>query len=223
MLAYRRSAMDDVLHKTQKTQLVRLGTLTDVVYAVGLVLVIQWLPLPSESAAEGEIWLGALFAEHAQNLVGAGIGLFFIVVYWIRSNTLLSALDRTDTGHTALSIASLFSLLFLLYVVRVSDEVAAPSHRAGQSLAIALIGITAGLAWWRAGRKGLLRDGIGPTSHERLAVQAYAEPLAALVTLPLAYVGDLAWDLSWLIYIPISIALRSRQRRRLGAGKDRAA
>ena len=40
-----------------------------------LVLVIGWLPLPEESAAEGEVWLRSLFAEFAQNLVAAGIGL----------------------------------------------------------------------------------------------------------------------------------------------------
>ena len=35
--------------ETSRNQLVRLGTLTDVVYAVALVLIIQWLPLPEES------------------------------------------------------------------------------------------------------------------------------------------------------------------------------
>ena len=42
---------------TARSQLARLATLTDVVYAVGLVLVIQWLPMPEESHSGGVVWL----------------------------------------------------------------------------------------------------------------------------------------------------------------------
>ena len=70
--------------------------------------------------------------------------------------------------------------------------------------------IAAGAAWWWARRKGLVREGI--TSEEKLGVQieAFAEPLTALVTLPFAYVGELAWNLAWLAYIPIAAFLRRR-------------
>ena len=199
---------------TARSQLTRLATLTDVVYAVGLVLVIQWLPLPEESHSDGVVWIADLWAEYATNIVAVVIGLVFIILYWIRSNTLMTALDRTDGVHTGFSIASVFFLLLLLYVVRVSEQVAAPSRRAGESIAVALIGLAAGAAWWYARRKGLVRKGI--TKDEMLAVQieAFAEPLAALVTLPFAFVGELAWNLSWLAYIPISRLLRRREERR---------
>ncbi len=154
------------------------------VYAVALVLIIQWLPLPEESHSGGAVWLLDLWAEYADNIIGVIIGLVFTIIYWLRSNTLMTALDRTDGVHTGLSIASVFFLLLLLYVVRVSAEVAAPSRRAGESVAVALIGIAAGAAWWWARRKGLVREGI--TKEEMLGVQieAFAEPMAALVTLP---------------------------------------
>ena len=196
--------------ETARSQLVRLATLTDVVYAGALVLIIFWLPRPDESLAEGEVWLLELFGEHAQNLIAVFIGLAFIIIYWIRSNTLLSALDRTDGVHTAFSIASVFFLLLLLYMVAISDEVIAASRRAGESVAVALIGLAAGAAWWRAGRTGLVREGI--TKEERLNVQleAFSEPLAALITLPFAFVGELWWNLSWLAYIPVSALLRRR-------------
>ena len=195
---------------TAQSQLQRLATLTDVVYAVALVLIIQWLPLPEESHAEGVVWLFDLFAEYATNMIAVLIGLVFVIMYWLRSNTLLTALDRTDSVHTALSIVSVFFLLFLLYVVRVSHEVAGPGRRAGESVAVALIGIAAGAAWWWARRKSLGRAGI--TKEEMLGVQieAFAEPMAALVTLPFAYVGELAWNLAWLAYLPIAAILRRR-------------
>jgi hypothetical protein len=201
--------MDDSPHTaTARSQLVRLGTLTDVVYAVALALIIQWLPLPEESSADGAVWLSELWAEYAGNIVSVIIGLAFTILYWIRSNTLMTSLDRTDAVHTGLSIASVFFLLMLLYIVRVSAEVAAPSRRAGESGAVVLIGIASGAAWWWAGRKNLLREGI--TKGERLGIQieAFAEPLTALVTLPFAYVGELAWNLAWLAYMPIAAFLR---------------
>ena len=118
---------------TAQSQLRRLGTLTDVVYAVALVMIIRWLPLPEESASEGAVWLFELFAEHSTNLVAVLVGLVFVILYWLRSNTLLSALDRTDSLHTAFSIASVFFLLFLLYVVRVSSELVGSGRRAARA------------------------------------------------------------------------------------------
>jgi len=199
---------------TARSQLARLATLTDVVYAVALVLIVSWLPLPEESHATGAIWIADLWAEYSTNIVAVIIGLVFTIMYWLRSNTLMTALDRTDGIHTGLTIASVFFLLLLLYVVRVSEQVAAPSRRAGESIAVALIGIAAGAAWWYARRKNLVRSGI--TRDEMLAVQieAFAEPISALVTLPFAFVGEIAWNLAWIAYIPIAAVLRKRGERR---------
>jgi hypothetical protein len=173
---------------TTRGQLVRLATLTDVVYAMALVLVITWLPLPEESRSSDTVWLFDLWVEYSNNIIAVVIGLVFSILYWLRSNTLMTALDRTDGVHTGLSIASVFFLLLLLYVVRVSAEIAAPSRRAGESVAVALIGIAAGVAWWWARRKGLVRRGISRDEMLSVQIEALAEPLAALVTLPFAYV-----------------------------------
>ena len=200
--------------ETALAQLSRLAVLTDVVYAVALVLIILWLPLPSESHTEGTVWLKDLFAEYGGNLISVFIGLVFVIMYWLRSNTLLSALRRTDAWHTAFSIASVFFLLLLLYIVRVSAEVAAPSRRAGESIAVALIGLAAGAAWMRARQKSLVRTGITPEERLGVQIEAFAEPLAALITLPFAFIGELAWNLSWLAYIPVAAFLKRRGARR---------
>jgi uncharacterized membrane protein len=198
---------------TARSQLVRLATLTDVVYAVALVLIVSWLPLPEESHTGGAVWLLELWAEYSNNIVAVVIGLAFTIIYWLRSNTLMSALDRTDGVHTGLSIASVFFLLLLLYVVRVSSEVAAPSRRAWESAAVALIGIAAAAAWWWARRKGLVREGISREEMLGVQVEAFTEPLAALFTIPFAFVGEVSWNLAWLAYIPIARLLRRRVSR----------
>jgi len=195
---------------TARSQLERLAVLTDVVYGVALVLVVSWLPLPEESHSAGAVWIVDLWVEYSQNIIAVVIGLIFSIIYWIRSNTLMTALDRTDGVHTGLSIASVSFLLLLLYVVRVSAEVAAPSRRAGESVAVALIGIAAGAAWWWARRKGLEREGISKEEMLGVQLEAFTEPLTALVTLPFAFVGELAWNLAWFAYIPIAAFLRRR-------------
>jgi hypothetical protein len=123
---------------------------------------------------------------------------------------MLTALDRTDAVHTGLSILSVFFLLLLLYVVRVSEQVAAPSRRAGESIAVALIGIAAGAAWWWARRKGLVREGISKEEMLSVQIEAFTEPLTALVTVPFASVGEIAWNLAWFAYIPIAAFLKRR-------------
>jgi hypothetical protein len=77
-------------------------------------------------------------------------------------------------------------------------------------VAVALIGLTAGAAWWWARRKGLARQGMSKEEMRGVQIEAFAEPLVALVTLPFAYVGELSWNLAWLAYIPISRFVRRR-------------
>jgi uncharacterized membrane protein len=194
------------------TQLKRLETLTDCVYALSLVLIVQWLPLPSESSVTGgKLLLLDLFAEYAGNLVSIGIALAFVIIYWLRSNSRTALLELTDTVHTSLSIASVFFLLFLLYIVRVGAEVAGVSSRAGESVAVALIGLPLAAGWWHAVRKGLIREGVSDEETKGEFVETFTEPLTALVTLPFAYLGDLYWNLAWLAYFPIAALLRRRK------------
>ena len=201
-------------HESVRNQLVRLAQLTDVVFGAALILIVFWLPRPDESLVGGEVWIGQLFLDHSQNLIGVLIGLVFVILYWLRSNTLFSALDRTDGVHTALSIASVFFLLLLLYMVQVAGEVAAPSRRAGESVAVALIGLTAAAAWRRACLRDLVRAGITEADRRKAQTEAFSEPLTALITIPFACVGDWTWNLAWLTYIPITVFLKKWDARR---------
>lgn len=188
----------------------RLMTFTDCLYALGVVLIIQWLPLPSESHATGGIWLLDLFAEYSQNLLAVFIGVVFIVLYWIRSNHLLNELQRSNGVHVAFCMAQVFFILMLLYIVRVSGEIEPASARAGESIVLILTGLFGALGWRYAGTKGLVRKGVSKEDMQKIYIEAYAEPLAALVTLPFAFVGELVWNLAWLAYIPIARFVRAR-------------
>jgi hypothetical protein len=151
-----------------------------------------------------------LFAEFSGNLVAALIGLVFIVMYWLRGNQLSAHLEGTDKTHTTFSIASLAAVLLLLYVVRVSAEVEAPARRSGESIAVFLIGAMGAAAWVHARREGLVREGVSRSEASKVQLEAFTEPIVALITLPFAYVGEVSWNLAWLAYIPVSAILKRR-------------
>jgi len=53
------------------------------------------------------------------------------------------------------------------------------------------------------------------TAEDRVGVQveAFTEPLTALITLPLAFAGELAWNLFRLVIITVAALMRRRVRR----------
>jgi uncharacterized membrane protein len=202
-----------------RTQLRRLETLTDCAYAISLVVIIGWLPSPSESATGGvRVVLSQLFTEYAGNLVSIGIAVAFVIIYWLRNNSRTALLDHTDRTHTSLSILSVFFMLFLLYIVRVGAEVEGVSSRAGESFAVAMIGLPMAVGWWHAERRGLIRRGLSDEERMGEFVESFTEPFTALITLPFAFVGELYWNLAWLAYFPVSFLLKLRQAKKASVG-----
>jgi hypothetical protein len=49
---------------------------------------------------------------------------------------------------------------------------------------------------------------------DALKISVLAEPVTALLTIPLAYVGPWAWEIGWLVMLPIGSWLRRRHDRR---------
>jgi hypothetical protein len=80
---------------------------------------------------------------------------------------------------------------------------------------VALIGVAAATGWWRARRQGLVREELTKEDRIGIQVEAFTEPVAALITLPFAYVGELAWNLSWLAIIPVAALMRRRAHKRV--------
>jgi hypothetical protein len=93
-------------------------------------------------------------------------------------------------------------VLFYLYAVGLgTDFVNDPKVLALQSTGAAFIGIFAALGWRYASRdRRLLNDTIDDKGVKALHLRVLAEPLTALLTLPLAFVSAISWELGWLAY-----------------------
>ena len=101
------------------------------------------------------------------------------------------------------------------YSITISEAFDSPATRALQSLALAGVGFFGFLGFRYAARdRRLLSDAMSDKEAEALKISVLPEPVAALLTIPLAYVGPWAWELGWLVMLPIGGWLRRRHNAR---------
>jgi hypothetical protein len=131
------------------------------------------------------------------------IGIFLIITYWGQNNRIFGNLVRTNSVHAVLSILQLILLLLYLYTVVFEMEFPGlPISLAAQSLTLALTGYVAVITWNYARKnRRLLSDAIDDKEAFQLETSIFAEPLAATFTIPFAFLGPTAWNLSWLSLI----------------------
>lgn len=201
----------------QRRQLSRLETLMDVMFALMLFRVLAPLPMPRE---EGDwVWtigaLGDFLAEHGGAIVMALIGVVLIVIYWLQNNKLLGNLARTNGKHVSFAIAQLVFLVFYAYAMGMAEDFDSPTTRALQSLSLAGVGL-AGFFGFRyaAQDRRLLGENLSDKEADELKISVLPEPVAALITIPLAYVGPWIWEIGWLVMLPIGSWLRRRHSTR---------
>ena len=197
----------------QRRQLSRLETLMDVMFALMLFRILAPLPLPTEE--EGWEWsLGAsldFFQESGSDFLMAIIGVILIVIYWLQSNKLLGNLVRTNGSHVAFCIGQIVFLVFYAYAMAISEDFDSPATRAMQSLALAGVGFCGFLGFRYAARdRRLLSESISDQEADALKISVLPEPVAGLLTIPLAFMGSWAWEVGWLVMLPLGSWLRRR-------------
>ena len=182
-------------------QLSRLERLMDVVFALVIWRIFTIIPRPDFDNPEWETIWEMLTSEWSDFAVPF-LAIVIVIVYWLQNNSLLSRLKGTNALHTGISVFQLFLVLFYLYALRLGIGLkSAADTRVLESSAAVLVGIAAYLAWWYAWRKGkLLADDVSEEEATKIAKANFAEPLTALLTIPAAFVGPWAWEVSWFLY-----------------------
>lgn len=204
--------MDDIQRQRGARHLRRLEMLIDVVFALLIWDIVSTLPLPEGSdlslAGLGEFLGGNL------DLSIVIIGMVIVLSYWAQNNEHCGELQATDKTHALLSILQLFFLLFYTYTAALGMQFEGDDMAlALQSLTLFLAGVLGFAAWAYAIRDSrLLADDAGQEEVTGLLVRSLAEPLTALITLPLAFVSATIWELAWLLYIPLAWYLGRKRR-----------
>ena len=187
--------------KVSSSQLLRLERLTDMVFALVIWRIFTLLPQPDFDNPEWETVWEMLTSEWSDFAVPC-LAILIVIVYWLQSNSLLSKLKGTNAIHTGISIFHVFFVLLYLYALDLGIGVgSAADTRVLESSAAVLIGGAAYLSWWYAsGRGALLSDDVSDEEARDIARSNFAEPMTALLTIPAAFFGPWAWELSWFLY-----------------------
>jgi len=190
-----------------KRELTRLETLIDSVFALVIVFIAFDIPRPDDVGTDD---VGRFVTEQMLAFGASAIGLVVVLVYWFQSNVLLGNLVRTDGKHAFFSVFQVFLVLVYLYTVGLGTDLDnVPPALAAQSLAAALVGFAAAAAWFYASKdRRLLSPELTAAEIGALRLRVLAEPLTAVLTLILAFVDPLWWELGWLAYPLFAMLLR---------------
>jgi len=206
-------AEDKAKLRRESLQLQRLARMIDVVYAIIIWRAFMLMPRPTTEQLNWE-HIGAFLIANIGAFLAVVIGIIVTIIYWIQNNTLFGNLQSTDSRHTILSILQLFFLLIFLVSLRLGIDLGASDFtRAFESLAAALVGIAGSWSWLYAikNHRLLLPEVTGLYAY-RLRDRILAEPITALITIPVAFVGPILWELSWLTYPLVVWVVRGRRR-----------
>jgi len=130
---------------------------------------------------------------------------------------LFGNLSDTDSRHTILSILQIFFLLiFLMSLSLYLDLRPLTGILVFRSVAAALFGIAGGWGWAYAIKNHRL---LLPEVTEQYAYQLrnriLAEPITAIITIPMAFFGPILWEISWFCYPLVILLLKLLTRSKM--------
>ena len=206
-------AEDKAGQKRAVLQIIRLERMIDVVYAIIIWRAFMLLPRPTAEQLSGEN-ISAFLSDNLGAFILVFIAIVFTIIYWIQNNILFGNLLSTDGRHTILSILQVFFLLVFLVSIRLHIELgSSPGTRAFESIAAALVGIAGSWAWSYAIKDHrLLLPEVTKEYAYQLRARILAEPITAIITIPVAFFGAIFWELSWLCYPLVVVLVRHRRK-----------
>ncbi len=205
-------AFADARTRLATLQLTRLERLTDVVYAIVLWQTFDLLPRPGEAEWT---WrdIPTYLYDNAPVIALTLVGVAVTIIYWLQNNALNGKIRQTDVRHTVISICQIFLLLLFLYALRVGVVLdGSPATRVCESMAAAMMGVAASIGFSHAIRKRrLLHPDVSDNEAMALSNRILAEPITAIITVPFAFLGAVWWELAWLTYPLVVMAVRRKR------------
>ena len=192
-------------------QLRRLQTLMDVIFGVLIIRIFTLLPQPAEVLKGNKDPL-TIFGEG--QFIMFIIGIILVSIYWFQSNKTNGNLVATDGKHSFISILQM--LFLLLYFYSVGLDAATHSDVLAlfmQSVTLALAGFASVAAWVYASKHAeLLSEAVSEEEVVVIRHSILTEPLAALFTIPFAFISPLWWNIAWLSVLFFGWILKRRQK-----------
>ncbi len=214
--------------KSSAISLKRLQTLTDVFFALCLILMIIFIEKPSEDMPPTEEAIRKYLFGQSDVIVAYLVTFINISFYWFFSHNESRYMRRSDGVHVWLTILTLMFVGLLPFSN--SLTVAFPSSLTVQvfySLTVFLVGVLFLADWLYAIVKDRLVDrSLNEDVVDRLIVESLVQPVAALVSLGGSFFGYFWWQVPYLIVPLAEIAVNrawamNRIRRKAASGGPR--
>ena len=182
-------------------QLSRLERMMDVVFALVIWRLFTFLPTQE---VDDDKWASVtnMLIEEWETFVFVLLAVVIVIIYWLQNNSLLGNLKKTDGIHTAISIFQLFFVLLFIYSIGAGVRIGSGADSSAfESVMAMMVGIMSLLSWHYAMHKGNLLDPeLSAEEAVHIRQRNMAEPITAAITIPFAFVGPVAWELSWFLY-----------------------
>lgn len=173
----------------------------DVVFALVIWRLFTFLPVKE---VEDGRWASVLemLQDEWLTFVIVLVAILIVTIYWLQNNMLLGNMKKTDGVHTVISIFQLFFVLLFLYAIGTGIRIGGGvDSRAFESVMAMMVGIMSLVGWHYAMHKGEMLDPeLSAEEAKHIRQKNMAEPVTAVITIPFAFIGPVAWELSWFLY-----------------------
>lgn len=190
-----------------------LRIVINVLYALLIFEIFQLLPFPSDPDFH-YVRLIDVFAENQSKITILGIGLVFIIIYWIQGNLQFGNLKRSSSLHALFAILQMISLMlyiyFILFEISFTESVLALRMQSGL---LCIAGVFGAFNWRYARFKKFTTDQIDDREEMDLFYKILPEPITAFITIFFAGLGSGYWSLSWLFIVPITYGVTFLRRK----------
>jgi uncharacterized membrane protein len=198
-----------VTHEVHGLDFERLLFFSDAVFAIAITLLIievRLPPLPEQ--ATNQALIDGL-REILPSIFAYGLSFATIGLYWLAHWRRYRYVARVDERLVALNLVLLAFIAFIPFPTAVIGEhgdltVAVILY----AITLSAAGLLGPLTWLYAWRAGLVRPDVGARFARYAAFRGFSVPvvmLTSLLLLPL--LGPAAVELSWLLIVPVQVAM----------------
>ncbi len=211
----------EALKERGARQLLRLGFITDVLFALMLFQIFMFLPRPDVDHFDATNLVQVL-SESYLNYMTMFVGILLILIYWNQNNLQFGNLEMTDGRHSSISILQVVCLMIYLYFVRLDMEFEGQVLILQmQSVTLALAGFFSLWSWHYAIKNKRISDTLSTRETNDIYLKLMPEPIVSVLTFPFAWISPLAWTLAWLLLIPVTWLSKKLQARHLASKSDK--
>jgi uncharacterized membrane protein len=187
--------------KGQTLSTTRIEAFSDAVFAIAGTLLVLQLQLPHLPAdpTDAELWNG--LGQVAPSYFSLVLSFVVIGRYWIAHHWMFSRIAKSDGGLQTMNLLFLLTVVALPFPTEVLGNYGNLAAAAiFYAVSISLIGLTAGLLWWYAVKKKLLKPNVDQVTITNSYRRSFAVPVIFLGSIPIiAWVGVGIGELCWLL------------------------